>query len=290
MNRILVPTDFSACAATAVESALNIARPFNAEVVLINVVESLDIYMQQASMTAGAAGLPAIDYGYLAPFLQDLIHANTEKMKVEVEKQQSKLKNIRGIVVEGIAHQTVCDYALEHNFDLIVMGTHGAKGIQEIFIGSNTQRVVRNAKIPVLTVKSNEPIQQIDSIAFVSAFESEDLADELVMIQSIAAKFHAKIDLVYINTPGNFERSTDSIARMNDFVAANWKTLSIDSAIVFNDFSVEEGVANFVSEKHPSLVVIFTHGRKGVNRMMHYNITETLVNHIQIPILCNHYK
>lgn len=290
MKRILVPTDFSTCAATAIESAINVARPFNAEVVLLNVVESLDIYMQQASMTVGAAGLPAIDYGYLAPFLQDLINANTEKLKIEVKARQEVYKNVSGSVVEGIAHQTVCDYAIEHDVDLILMGTHGARGVQEIFIGSNAQRVVRNAKVPVLTVKTNDPITQIDSIAFVSAFEDEDLQDELVMVQSIATKFHAKINLVYVNTPANFERTTDSLARLDDFMAKNWSSLSIQNAVVYNDFSVEEGVANYVAENHPSIVVIYTHGRKGVNRLMHYNITETLVNHIQVPLLCNHYR
>lgn len=290
MKRILVPTDFSACAASAIESAINLARPFNAEVVLLNVVESLDIYMQQASMTVGAAGLPAIDYTYLAPLLQELIKGNTEKMKALVQTNQVCYKHIQGNVVEGVIHQSVCDFANDEKCDLIVMGTHGAKGFQEIFIGSNAQRVVRNSTIPVLTVKEDAAIQNIDSIAFVSAFDTEEDCDELVMIQSIAAKFHAKIELVYINTPTNFERTTDSITRMKEFVAERWEGLSFDSIQVFNDFSVEEGVANYIAANHPSIVVIYTHGRKGINRLVHYNITETLVNHITTPILCNHYS
>ncbi len=57
-----------------------------------------------------------------------------------------------------------------HNADLIVMGSHGASGFQEMFIGSNTEKVVRNSDVPVLVVKREEPEFKADKFVFASDF------------------------------------------------------------------------------------------------------------------------
>ena len=114
------------------------------------------------------------------------------------------LKDIK--VVPVIKHykvfSEVAEVAEKHNADLIVMGSHGADGLQEIFIGSNTERVVRTSDIPVLVIKGDIKDFKPTNFVFASDFEEESVP-ALKKAKAMADLLGSKLHLVYINTPGD---------------------------------------------------------------------------------------
>lgn len=139
-ERILVPTDGSAPARRAVEHGLRIAEVFDATFHALYVV----------------------DTGILAPELADHV-PETVRFALETEGR-TVMKEIESLaraadvefvasVTEGVPSDEIVSYAADHDVDLVSMGTHGRTGIDRVLIGSTTERVLRNAPSPVLSVR-----------------------------------------------------------------------------------------------------------------------------------------
>ena len=143
ISRILVPTDFSSDADAALEYALEIARPFNASVHLLHVVEnplaagvwSSEIY------TAEIAGLQV-----------NLVRDAEERLRRSLPIIAGEPVGVTREVRTGNPGRVIVDVASERLIDLIVMGTHGRTGLPHLVMGSVAERVVRTAPCPVLTL------------------------------------------------------------------------------------------------------------------------------------------
>jgi nucleotide-binding universal stress UspA family protein len=146
IRRILVPTDFSATSDAALEWAKTIAGTLGASLHLLHVFE--DPYV-------GAVGAPFAAEAYLAA-APELGAARFEEAGARLSHRLSANEHARyratSRIVAGASVPTILDYAREHHIDLIVMGTHGRTGLAHVLLGSVTERVVRLADCPVLTV------------------------------------------------------------------------------------------------------------------------------------------
>jgi universal stress protein A len=145
IQKILVPTDFSADAEYAASAAKDLALELGAEVILLHAYR-VDIPM----------ATPALGGGYALPtgFYEELRVQATE----HVEKIASALAK-EGVTASGIAVEerpvvAILDEAKQRGVDLILMGTRGLTGIKHLAFGSVAERVVREAPCPVLTVKA----------------------------------------------------------------------------------------------------------------------------------------
>jgi universal stress protein A len=141
LTRILVPVDFSASSEAAVNYALELARPFEAAVHLLNVVEdplAAGVWSAQA-YTAEIAGLQVNLVRDAEARLRESVPPGAATVSTEVRT--------------GRAERQILDVARERSIDLIVMGTHGRTGIAHVVMGSVAERVVRHAPCPVLTVR-----------------------------------------------------------------------------------------------------------------------------------------
>jgi nucleotide-binding universal stress UspA family protein len=172
--------------------------------------------------------------------------------------------------------------AKKHECDLVVMGSNGSEGLQEIFIGSNTEKVVRFSKIPVLVIKEEVPIFKIDSFVFVSNLTLSNRKAFKTALD-FSKKLEVDLQLVYINTPHKFKTTAQLDEIFDEF------TKSIDfhpsHFHIYNDITVERGIRNFASKMNADLIGIGTHGRKGISHFMSGSLAEDLVNHIKKPIV-----
>jgi len=151
-NRILVPVDFSAHSDLALRYATTLADRFGATVEVLHVVE--DPFVSGAwSSGANVPNVPEL--------LADLVRA--ARAKLDDMKTAAASKGLRfsttvlTTVVTGEPADSISDYARTEKFDLIVMGTHGRRGLSHALIGSVAERVVRRAPCPVLTVREMTP-------------------------------------------------------------------------------------------------------------------------------------
>lgn len=140
-DRILVPTDGSEPADRAFEQALNLAETYDAEIHVLNVVD--------VSAMAGE-----FDAMTLVNKLEESGERITETLRERAEA--AGVERVETEVVEGVPHRTILDYAADHDVDLIVMGTHGRTGLDRFLLGSVTERIVRKAEMPVLTVRGED--------------------------------------------------------------------------------------------------------------------------------------
>lgn len=180
------------------------------------------------------------------------------------------------------AFDGIMEISDEHSCDLIVMGSHGATGYKEMFIGSNTEKVVRNSHIPVLVIKNDHPVFNIENFVFATDCEMETKHTFREAI-NFADKIGAKIHIVYINTANNFKTSKDAQDCLEEFVRG--EDLKNYSLNIYNDVTVEKGILNFARSIDAGLIGISTHGRKGLAHFFNGSISEDLVNHANQPVI-----
>lgn len=268
MKKIIVPTDFSECAKNALKAAADIARKGKSEIHLVHVYERPVWGFAEANV--------------------DIIKNRQVHDKIEEELYKVAdlpfMKNIN--VVKHIFTDVKINQALSHkkmaDADLIVMGSHGASGWRGFFIGSNTEKVVRHADTPVLVIKEWYEEFEIKNMVFASNF-SREADDSFMKIENLAKIFMAKIHLLKVITPGNFEPSYSSVSLMRDFARRLY--LSEFSVNTYNDDTVEDGVLNFGKASGADLISMETHGRTGVAHLINGSITENVVNHVPLPVL-----
>lgn len=143
ISNILVATDFSPSAVNAVSTAVEYARQFQAQLIILHAYR-VDIPVA-SPLTGG---------GYVLPdgFFEQL--AKEARLRVEKAASEASAKGISaiGIAVDRHPANAIVDEAKARKVDLIVMGTRGLTGIKHLALGSVADRVVRTAPCPVLTV------------------------------------------------------------------------------------------------------------------------------------------
>jgi nucleotide-binding universal stress UspA family protein len=145
LRKVLVPTDFSESARRAFSYGVSFAREFKAELVLLHVVENLTV--------GYASDLFPVP---MAEVFQEISgYAKAELAKLAEEAKQKQVA-VSELVAQGKPSAEIIRYAAENAVDMIVLGTHGKGMLDQALFGSTTERVVRRAPCPVLTVRMAE--------------------------------------------------------------------------------------------------------------------------------------
>ncbi len=272
MKKILVPTDFSEQAEKALIVAAQLAKKHSSEIFLLHMLE----------LPMGLAD-PARKGGNLPESLYFMKLAN-KHFKEALNKPY--LKGIK--VIEMVQFQQTFEginqAAQKYKVDLIVMGSHGATGFKEVFIGSNTEKVVRTSSVPVLVIKTKYDPFRIKNFVFASDFSSE-ITGAFKQAVSFAKKNEANLHLLLVNTPSHFYTTQNAHRLISDFVKSVKPRLVNISTHVYNDMSVESGILNFAHFIQADLIGMGTHGRKGLAHFLNGSISEDMVNHSQLPVI-----
>ena len=272
MKKILVPCDFSKQAVNAFRFALDCARQAGGEVHVTHVIE-----------------LPVLHDSVLMPvmsFEEVLIKELRDKSDVEFSKMLKKYANTKDKVKMttqfGAPSRMILDYCDQHAIDIIIMGTKGVSGVREYLIGSNTEKIVRSSKVPVMAIKGYPKLDAIKNIVLPNTLHTEIQEDLLMKVKAVQNFFKANLHIVWINTPSNFTRDTTSHKRLQDF--AKRFLFKNYTTHVFNDLYEEDGIINFAHFIKADMIAMGTHGRKGLAHILSGSVAEDVVNHIDIPI------
>lgn len=148
---ILVPTDFGEASDAALAYAVALAKSFGGEIVLMHAFEIPVVGFPDGAMIATA----------------ELTSRILEGARVGMDEQVARNKdagvNIRSVIKQGDPWRSVIATAEELGAGLIVMGTHGRKGLPRMLIGSVAEKVVRTSPVPVLTVHAGEGAVPVDA-------------------------------------------------------------------------------------------------------------------------------
>jgi nucleotide-binding universal stress UspA family protein len=270
MKRILVPVDFSEYSVEALKVAAQIARKNNYEIILLHLLE---LPHQANDAFGNGNSIPEI-----------ILFKNKAIGKLEELMESSFLDGIE--IFESIefkkVDQGIIDASIKNDIDLIVMGSHGTSGFNEMLVGSNTEKIVRYSKIPVLVIKKGMNEFETTNFVFASDFSNETRKPFRKMIE-FAKIFNSKLFLVTICTPGSFKTTYATEKIMENFIA----NFDLDnySTHIYNDTNIENGIINFSNSVHADLIGMCTHGRTGLAHFYNGSIGEDLVNHTMKPVI-----
>jgi nucleotide-binding universal stress UspA family protein len=272
MKNILVPCDFSEPAIHAFRFALDIAVRSNGNVRLYHVIE-----------------LPAIH----DPIIMPVVTLEQEFLKELKEKALVRLNAIineyatpasvkaTAVVDFGSASRMMTGFAEEESIDLIAIGSHGASGVKEFFIGSNAEKVVRRSSVPVLVIKTYEG-NPIRNIIFPNTLETEKQEDLIAHVKELQAFFKATLHILYVNTPTHFTADNITYNRLEAFAKKFGFT---DCTLnVYNYPYENSGIIQFADKIKADLIAIGTHGRTGIAHFFTGSLAEDVVNQAQCPI------
>ncbi|MFP9100064.1 universal stress protein [Flavobacterium sp. RHBU_24] len=271
MKKILVPTDFSDHAEYALKVAAKIAKEHNGEIFLLHLLE---LPGQENDAIVAGVEVPEIAF-----FLKKA-HERFDDVK---SADYLEGLNVTDSILFSDAFEGIIKTAKKHDIDLIVMGSHGASGFKEMFIGSNTEKVVRTSDIPVLVIKKEEADFSPSTFVFASNF-ADEIKKPFTKVVDFANTFNAKLNLLYINTPANFKSTHATEKIINDFVAG-FSLINGYTVNIYNDVNVEKGILHFANSVNADLVAMCTHGRQGLAHFFNGSISEDLVNHAVRPVV-----
>ena len=167
--------------------------------------------------------------------------------------------------------------------DFIVTGSSGTRGGIRELMGSNVEKIVRKADVPVVVVKDEEVSFPFKDIVFVSDF-LQDVSDAFKQVISIAEKCGAHIHLLRVNTQTDFNSIEQGLDPIKEFLK-KFPDLDNFSMNVYNEPDVETGINNYLRYKNADLIAMCTHGRTGFLSLFSKSIAEGVTNHSELPVM-----
>lgn len=281
MKNILIPTDFSTSSDYALKFCEKVDRHKKSIIHLFHVVE-IDMNLTEMELD-----IEAIDINYDINSIEREIHESVKKASELLRDQSTSLKekgfNIETHIISGDPVGEILSFTEQLNIDLIIMGSHGSRGINEVFIGSNAQKINRLSPVPVFTIK-NDPVDvDLKNIVFCSDFQEPESIENLDRMAEIVEYYDASFKLLYINTPNRFKSSLSIIKRIEELTSkSKIKDFEIE---IFNADWIEQGIIEYAEHYNPGTIAIGMHSYSGLKKLFRNNITETVINHASAPIL-----
>lgn len=283
MKKILVPTDFSKSAKVALDTAVNFCRFYKAELHIVHAYNPSSEVLSLDFVTP-FQGVP----GTMAPEqINEFMEERKKGIEENLQKIADEFKNEEFAVKTSIENTALFEDLAEQvdkmSVDLVIMGTHGASGARETFIGSNAQKFIRHCKTPVLTLREPLKNELIYHTVFASSFSKEGEKRIYDQYRSLFAKQPVNTHFLLVNTPKEFMTTPKAEDRIEAFLRESWPSKYTKK--VYNDYTVEEGIVNYASERSTDVIVMATHGYTGISRWFNNSLTESVINHSKLPVL-----
>ncbi|QNK78853.1 universal stress protein [Winogradskyella sp. PAMC22761] len=273
MDKIIVPVDFSEQSEFALEAAASLAQKYGSELLVLHMLELSNTIISSASEALNQEALYFIKLA-------------EQKFEIFLEKPYLKDIKVTKIIKHFKVWSEVNDVAKEYDASIIVMGSQGTSGIKEVFIGSNTEKVVRHSEIPVLVIKHNPILMDFENGVFACDF-SEGAIKPYLNAKQTFESLGINMHLVYVNSPdGNFNSSVEIDKRVSKFLEkAEGDLKKLNQINIVSDYTIEKGILHFANVIGADLIAVATHGRKGLSHFFEGSVSEDIANHSTLPVM-----
>lgn len=274
MKKILFPTDFSAAAENAYIYALRLAKLTGASITTVHSFEMPDL---------GRVHLPVtIKEVYDSINLEEFENYRDKIPKCAKIAEEQGLTSVvvNHVLEEGRTVPTILKLAKKEEADLIVMGTTGASGLKEIFLGSVAAEVMENAPCPVLAVPKDAKFDgHLNRVAFLTEFKGEEKS-ALNWLADWVAPFHS--DIFCLNIDVNH---TESFTLRMDNMKIDFLNRRNIQFEVIDGTDIEKGVTKYLDEQRIDFVAMVIHKRNFLQELFSYSLTKKMAYHLKTPIL-----
>jgi len=265
-KKILVPIDFSSCSKNALKNALQLAKKTKAELLLLHAF--------QIPVAHGELGSQTIIMGLAADIEKD-IQQDFENLKKEFPELNDI--NYRNQIKHAYPVDAILSAVLTEKIDLIIMGTHGASGIDEIIMGTNAYSVIKDLRCPVLVIPEKGDLKNINRMAYASDYKHlEDMSGLDPMID-LAVLYDAEIDILHLSDKSEIDMEEADEAEMIEKQLKDIKhTYHFKSAE-----DIEQSLNDHIAERQIDLLVMIPRKHKFFEK--HW--TKKMAFHSKTPLL-----
>lgn len=270
INQILVPTDFSTCATNAIKYAAQLAKDVQAK--KLHIIHAYSMPMSFA------------DSVMVAP-----TEAVMTKQKADIMENFTSLKNSLPILeeldvacnpIQELAVDGINAYCEEHNIDLVVMGTKGASGLEEIIMGTVTHAVIQESKVPVLVIPQKAAYKNHPTMALASDFKDLDV-NILEPLKVFQRTFGGDINIVHIDEEKGLTSESVNEAKKLDRYFKNFRhhynyLVSQNTSLSLSEFIIDNNV---------DLLAIIPRKHSFFERIFKKSESQELIYHTDIPLL-----
>jgi nucleotide-binding universal stress UspA family protein len=276
MKTILCPTDFSATAENAIRFALELNKTIKAEIVLF--------HAYVVPVTTAEVVVP-IDFSIIKDLEMDLEKLK-DKWLSEFPGQfiTTKVTNC----FSDISHE-IQKVANEFEAELVIMGTKGASGLQELLIGSNAGNTIESINIPILTIPYLATFEGIRKVLFATNFERHD--HENVEGAAFLSQFFGS-ELILLHVTPDLDKEPFKYNEVTQFTESIKKStgyINIRSRIVEN-LDITEGIIHYAEEIKADIIGMTVRNRSFFERLFERSHTKQMAFHTHIPLLSFHHS
>jgi len=292
LQKILFSTDFSNCAEQALAHAVFLAEKYGAE---IHVLHVITLFEDQPSVVSD-------EITETEEMIRKLEEIAEKQLNKVVDSTDSDDLKITTSIKRGLsAAPVILEYAEDKDIDLIVMGTHGRRGLEHLLLGSAAEEVVRMAPCPVFTVRElrePKPVMQVNNILVPVDFSSHS-QKALSYASEIAQSYDAKLQVLHIIeetmhpafsvtgkssifdlVPGIKEDSKRRAEKMLKEVVSE----KVNANVYIKGGRAANDIIKFAKENSTDLIVIATHGLTALEHMLLGSVTEKVVRMAHCPV------
>lgn len=270
MKKILVPTDFSDGAYNALIHAIHHAKASSASIAIVHA------FLMPPTGTAVMVDIT------------ELLQKNAEDSLAQLRSRVEKLEIAKGLDITYHAkHGTVND-VLERSttkmgIDLVIMGTQGASGITEKFLGSNAAAAARNLKTPVIAIPAEKPYKPIDKIVIATDLKKINHPQVFDLVNTLAQQHEAIVRFLHVRQLGEQFDQSESAAYKQQVASSFSGNQPVFTFIFEND--IEEGLSDALEKEGADLLVVVRKERGFFQSLFHSSVSQQLVNEAALPVL-----
>jgi len=298
LDNILIPTDFSACADHALSHALQVADKFGAHLHILHVVNELD------------------------PDWYGITDAQERAVKLRDQIKTEAHDRLKELVPEGDGHDvettvslqlsfdvadSIHEYVNEREIDMVVMGTHGRKGLDRLMLGNVANKLIRHAPCPVMTVREEVPwTSEDEGVTYddiLAPIDFSDHSQEALQVSKLFAnQYQARLHLLFVAEKRTVPTFSDTglpgigVVEMDPEIVKNAEAAlqqldensggpEVKSAYHVREGDVSQDVIDFSETHGVDLIIMATRGLTGVNRFLLGSNTERIVRVAPCPVL-----
>ncbi|MBA3824832.1 MAG: universal stress protein [Ktedonobacterales bacterium] len=285
---ILVPLDGSPLAELALITAAETAQrlPMPTTITLLRVIDYPAADLRLEALNPLASG-PII--------IEAVLEAAHDYLRAVSRLPSLAECVVQQVVMVGTPASTIIEQAQVHSADLIIMTTHGRTGVLFRALGGIVEGVLRHTTVPVLLVREHHTAltPTHHALQILVPVDASELAERAIMAAvPLARALGGKLLLLRVLPPEPHPIKRDLAQHHARTQLAQWDAalaqqhVPVQHIVLFGE--VQAQIAAAAQAHHATLIAIATHGRTGVDRLLHGSITETLTHHTMLPILVVH--
>lgn len=266
--KLLVPTDFSKPAKTALLYAVHMSKKLQGEITVLwfnSIQSSKKTLTKWKKLEADMIAIAREDAEH---FVKEVLAEAKSRIKIEYH------------FTSGASFaESVDDYAVKNNFDMIVMGTKGATGLKKVVIGSHAAAMIDHSRIPVLVIPEKAAFRPLKKIVYASTLYNVDL--EIKTVAAFAAVFNASLHIVHVSP--KFSVAKQDKAFLVDLI----KTAGYSKVVYRNvkGDDVAKALDEYLAESDADMLTVFTHKLDTYEKLFGKSVTRQLAFHAHVPLL-----